>query len=99
MHMQAPRPADDTPAPSSSRHSESSMYVCICNALTDAQVREAIASGASRVREVYAGCGCKAQCGTCARAMLGMLRQPAPPCCGAGASLPGGPVLAAPTEA
>jgi bacterioferritin-associated ferredoxin len=97
MQTQPPRPAV-APTPSSSAHPEANMYVCLCNALTDRQVREAITAGATRIRDIYAGCGCKAQCGTCARTMLGMLRQPAPPCCGAGMSLPGGPVLAPATE-
>ncbi|PZW37656.1 bacterioferritin-associated ferredoxin [Humitalea rosea] len=51
------------------------MYVCLCNALTDTQVRDAACKGACRPSEVQAHCGCRAQCGTCARAMLAMLRD------------------------
>ncbi|MCQ4161899.1 (2Fe-2S)-binding protein [Roseomonas sp. GC11] len=54
------------------------MYVCLCNGLTDSQIRGAIASGASRPKEVYAACGCNAQCGCCTGTMLTILRdQPA----------------------
>jgi len=49
------------------------MYVCLCNALTDQHVREAMNNGASRPREIYGACGCVAQCGTCATLMRRML--------------------------
>jgi bacterioferritin-associated ferredoxin len=51
------------------------MYVCLCNALTDRNVREAMHSGASRPSEIYGACGCTAQCGTCAMAMRRMLDE------------------------
>jgi bacterioferritin-associated ferredoxin len=51
------------------------MYVCLCNALTDRQVREAVSNGASRPREIYGACGCVAQCGTCATLMRQMLDE------------------------
>jgi bacterioferritin-associated ferredoxin len=50
------------------------MVVCHCNRLTAAQVVAAIAAGASRPAEVYAGCGCGAQCGCCCRTILDLLR-------------------------
>jgi len=51
------------------------MYVCLCNALTDTQLCDAVARGSCRPREVYAACGCKAQCGICTRAILAMIRE------------------------
>jgi bacterioferritin-associated ferredoxin len=82
------------------RFGDATMYVCLCNGLTDRQVRAAIAGGACRLRDIYAGCGCKAQCGTCARTMMGLLREPAPAPCGGGMSgTAGAALLAAPTEA
>jgi bacterioferritin-associated ferredoxin len=51
------------------------MVVCHCNHLTDRQVAAAIAAGAARPAEVYAGCGCGAQCGCCCKTILGMLRD------------------------
>ena len=51
------------------------MYVCICNALTDRQVKQAAAAGGlTKASSVYAACGCRAQCGQCARALLDLLR-------------------------
>ena len=51
------------------------MYVCLCNALTDSQVRIAAANGATRPKDVFATCGCGAQCATCTRAILSILRE------------------------
>ncbi|BDG72918.1 (2Fe-2S)-binding protein [Roseomonas fluvialis] len=51
------------------------MVVCHCNRLTAAQITAAIAAGASRPAEVYAGCGCDAQCGCCCRTILDLLRS------------------------
>lgn len=51
------------------------MIVCLCNALTDAQLADAVAQGARRPRDVYAACDCKAQCGTCTRMILSMIRE------------------------
>lgn len=51
------------------------MYVCLCNALTDTRIERAVADGARRPREVYGACGCRAQCGTCTKAVLCAIRQ------------------------
>ena len=53
------------------------MYVCLCNALTECQVRRAVEDGASRPRDVYGACGCRAQCGACTRAILATIRDAA----------------------
>lgn len=53
------------------------MIVCLCNGLTEAAVREAIAAGARRPKDVYCGCGKRAQCGCCTGTILTMLREPA----------------------
>ena len=53
------------------------MYICLCNALTDKQVHQAVANGACRPRDVYGACGCRAQCSSCARAMLAAIRDAA----------------------
>ncbi|WP_431267026.1 (2Fe-2S)-binding protein [Dankookia sp. P2] len=49
------------------------MFLCLCNALTDRQVADAIHQGARRPREVYARCGCHAQCGRCTASILNAL--------------------------
>ena len=51
------------------------MYICLCNALTDRQVRQAAATaGTTKPSNVYAACGCRAQCGQCVRALVELLR-------------------------
>lgn len=53
------------------------MYVCICNGVTERQIREAAAAGCSSVAELTMRTGCGATCGTCldtAAAMLEPLR-------------------------
>ena len=41
------------------------MIVCICNALSEADVRKAARAGAPCANSAYAHLGCQAQCGTC----------------------------------
>ena len=41
------------------------MYVCICNGVTDRQIREAAASGVRSVAELTMRTGCGANCGSC----------------------------------
>jgi bacterioferritin-associated ferredoxin len=56
------------------------VIVCLCNALTDTQLCDAVAKGSCRPREVYAACGGKAQCGACTRTILAMIREGAAAC-------------------
>jgi bacterioferritin-associated ferredoxin len=53
------------------------MVVCLCNALNDRQVRQVVRDGARRPREVYAACGCRAQCGACTKTLIGIIRDDA----------------------
>ena len=41
------------------------MYVCICNAITDKQIRRAAKSGASTVYDLQSQLGVAAGCGSC----------------------------------
>lgn len=51
------------------------MYVCLCNALTDRQVKAAAAAtNPTRPSEIYAACGCRAQCGNCIKKLLHIIR-------------------------
>jgi bacterioferritin-associated ferredoxin len=43
------------------------MYVCICNAITDKQIRRAAKGGVSSVYELRGTLGVAAGCGSCAR--------------------------------
>jgi bacterioferritin-associated ferredoxin len=52
------------------------VYICICNALTDRKLKQAAADTAStRPCDVYAACGCRAQCGQCVKAVIALLRD------------------------
>ena len=41
------------------------MIVCVCNRITEKEVREAARSGASTPEKAYADVGCEVQCGCC----------------------------------
>ena len=41
------------------------MIVCICNRITEKEVRAAARSGADTPEKAYACVGCEAQCGCC----------------------------------
>ncbi|KAA5612301.1 (2Fe-2S)-binding protein [Rhodovastum atsumiense] len=52
------------------------MYVCICNALTHADVAHATTvHGASRPGEVFHACKCRAKCGTCVSVLRELVQQ------------------------
>jgi bacterioferritin-associated ferredoxin len=53
------------------------MYVCLCNGLTDQDVRAAARAGATRASDVYPACGCTAQCGGCARTLRRIVEEAA----------------------
>lgn len=42
------------------------MYVCLCNAVTDRQIRQAVEEGATRMRDLNLELGVAADCGKCA---------------------------------
>jgi bacterioferritin-associated ferredoxin len=41
------------------------MYVCLCNGITDTQIRNAIQEGASSFKDVRSTLGVGSQCGKC----------------------------------
>lgn len=51
------------------------MYVCICNAMTDRQVREAHKHGARNVAQVFRRTGTKPECGKCVCCMHEILKE------------------------
>ena len=42
------------------------MYVCICNSVTDHDIRKAVREGVRDQRELALRTGCSTECGTCA---------------------------------
>lgn len=54
------------------------MYVCVCNAVTDCQIREAYCEGACSMRllrQKLGVAGCCGRCAPCARDVLLQCRQ------------------------
>jgi len=41
------------------------MYICICHAVTDADIDKAVIGGASSFRDLSNATGCGTQCGCC----------------------------------
>ncbi len=52
------------------------MYVCLCNAITDRDVRGHTAGDDCSVAMVYRSLGCAPQCGKCVPFVRRLLRQP-----------------------
>ena len=51
------------------------MYVCICNGITDHQIREAADNGCSTLAELTMRTGCGSSCGSCLDMAAGLLEQ------------------------
>ncbi|WP_448585148.1 (2Fe-2S)-binding protein [Thermaurantiacus sp.] len=54
------------------------MYLCICNALKESEVRKLVAAGVRCEREAYARLGCRPQCGVCIPHARQLLKAAAP---------------------
>lgn len=50
------------------------MYVCICNALTERLIAQAVEDGAASVAQVYAALDSAPLCGKCLPMVRGMVR-------------------------
>ncbi|MQY07310.1 (2Fe-2S)-binding protein [Actinomadura macrotermitis] len=52
------------------------MYVCVCNAVTEDDVRGCLASGAcSTAKDVKEACGMKPGCGSCTKRLYGLVSE------------------------
>ncbi len=51
------------------------MYICLCNAITDRDVRAQNVDGGCSVAMVYRALGCAPQCGKCVPYVRQILRQ------------------------
>ncbi|GAA5235921.1 bacterioferritin [Verticiella sediminum] len=49
------------------------MYICICNGITEAELRESVAAGARSFEELQLETGVASCCGTCAGAAAALL--------------------------
>ncbi|NIL93159.1 MAG: (2Fe-2S)-binding protein [Woeseiaceae bacterium] len=53
------------------------MYVCICNAITDRQIRDAARSGASSLWKLQKDLGVASNCGKCREVAMQIVREEA----------------------
>lgn len=51
------------------------MYVCVCRAVTERQIRDAAQSGASTLKDLRRELGVTSECGQCAQNALECLKQ------------------------
>jgi len=51
------------------------MYICVCHAVTDAHIEQAVRDGAATLRELYTRLGVATRCGVCAPAARDCLRD------------------------
>ena len=51
------------------------MYACLCRAVSERNVRAAVADGANTVAEVRAACGAGTGCGGCLPSLRRLLRE------------------------
>ncbi|MCY7296846.1 bacterioferritin-associated ferredoxin [Alteromonas sp. a30] len=51
------------------------MYVCLCNAITDKTIREAVEDGAGNIRELKQQLGVASQCGKCTQVAQQIIDQ------------------------
>ena len=68
------------------------MYICICNGITDGQIKTAIDNGAASVPAVYRAHDCQPQCGKCGCNIKDMLNR------NAGSGTAGGGAVMAPAK-
>jgi len=51
------------------------MYVCLCLGVTDQEIRETIAEGASSLEEIMYCTGAGTRCGSCRNHIAGMVEE------------------------
>lgn len=51
------------------------MYVCVCHAVTEQQVRVHVAEGACTEKDVRRACGMRPGCGSCVRKIRALIRD------------------------
>ena len=56
------------------------MYVCVCRAVTDRQIRDAAQAGANTLKDLRRELGVSSECGKCAASALECLKEKAG-CC------------------
>jgi bacterioferritin-associated ferredoxin len=57
---------------------KSNMYVCICNAVTDKEIRQAVRLGATSVKHLKESLGVAGNCGKCASCAKAIIKEERP---------------------
>jgi len=51
------------------------MYICLCKAVVEEQIKELIAQGISQVRDVQRACAAGSDCGSCLATIRSMIEE------------------------
>ena len=51
------------------------MYVCVCNAVTDSDIRDVVDNGVRTIRQLRQKTGCTSSCGCCKEMAVEILQQ------------------------
>lgn len=51
------------------------MYVCVCNAVTDSDIRKAVDDGVRTMRQLLQETGCSSTCGCCTELAVEILQD------------------------
>jgi bacterioferritin-associated ferredoxin len=51
------------------------MYVCVCNAVTDSDIRNAVEDGVRNLKQLKRSTGCGGSCGRCEEMTVEVLQQ------------------------
>jgi len=51
------------------------MYICVCNAVTDADIRKAVDHGVRHMKQLSQATGCGTTCGCCRKLAIETLQQ------------------------
>jgi bacterioferritin-associated ferredoxin len=54
------------------------MYVCVCHAVTESDVRDHVTAGACSAKEVRAACGMRPGCGSCVNRICSLIKEREP---------------------
>lgn len=64
------------------------MYVCLCNGITDREIKQSIREGASSLQDLHDHLGVASQCGQCACLTQELLEQSGDEALNGGLALP-----------
>ncbi len=51
------------------------MYICVCNAVTDSDIRSAVNGGVRNLKQLRKATGCSSTCGCCKELAVEVLEQ------------------------